>query len=141
MHTPSCTLAQHVEMGVLRGLGLQVSGLKFKCSLEALSSCSRGEASTKDRETFRVFVCSLKLSSLELTMRPLQLALGPCSPSLHIPTSGAPKLSGMFRHCASLAIPHLRSFAAILCVSPVLLGYTNRSVLLSHESQREIALV
>ena len=50
-------------------------------------------------------------------------------------------LSGMLRRSASLAIPHLRSFAAIPCVSLVLLGHTNRSVSWSHESQREIALV
>ena len=47
----------------------------------------------------------------------------------------------MFRRNASLAIPHLKSFAAILSVSLVQLGHTNRSVFLSHESQREIALV
>ena len=50
-------------------------------------------------------------------------------------------LSGMFRRSASLAIPHLESFAAIPSVSPVQLGHTNRNVFLSHESQREIALV
>ena len=50
-------------------------------------------------------------------------------------------LSGMFRRSASLALPHLKSFAAIPSVSPVQLGHTNRSVFLSHESQREIALV
>ena len=50
-------------------------------------------------------------------------------------------LSGMFRRSASLAIPHLKSFAAIPSVSLVQLGHTNRSVFLSHESQREIALV
>ena len=47
----------------------------------------------------------------------------------------------MFRRSASLALPHLKSFAAIPSVSPVQLGHTNRSVFLSHESQREIALV
>ena len=51
------------------------------------------------------------------------------------------RLSGMFRRSASLAIPHLKSFAAIPSVSLVQLGHTNRSVFLSHESQREIALV
>ena len=51
------------------------------------------------------------------------------------------KLSGMFRRSASLAIPHLKSFAAIPSVSLVHLGHTNRSVFLSHESQREIDLV
>ena len=50
-------------------------------------------------------------------------------------------LSGMFRRSASLAIPHRKSFAAIPSLSLVLLGHTNRSVKLSHESQREIALV
>ena len=50
-------------------------------------------------------------------------------------------LSGMFRRSASLAIPHLKSFAAIPSVSLVQLGHTNRNVFLSHESQREIALV
>ena len=50
-------------------------------------------------------------------------------------------LSDMFRRSASLSIPHLKSFAAIPSVSLVLLGHTNRSVFLSHESQREIALV
>ena len=53
---------------------------------------------------------------------------------------GRHDLSGMFRHSASLAIPHRKSFAAIPSVSLVLLGHTNRSVFLSHESQREIAL-
>ena len=47
----------------------------------------------------------------------------------------------MFRRSASLAIPHLKSFAAILSVSLVQLGHTNRNVFLSHESQREIVLV
>ena len=47
----------------------------------------------------------------------------------------------MFRRSASLALPHLKSFAAIPSVSLVQLGHTNRSVFLSHESQREIALV
>ena len=51
-----------------------------------------------------------------------------------------PGRSGMFRHNASLAIPHLKSFAAIPSISRVHLGHTNRSVSLSHESQREIAL-
>ena len=51
------------------------------------------------------------------------------------------RLSGMFRHSASLAIPHLKSFAAIPSVSLVQLGHTNRNVFLSHESQREVALV
>ena len=51
------------------------------------------------------------------------------------------RLSGMFRRSASLAIPHLKSFAAIPSMSLVQLGNTNRSVFLSHESQREIALV
>ena len=46
----------------------------------------------------------------------------------------------MFRRSASLAIPHLKSFAAIPSVSLVLPEHTNRSVFLSHESQREIAL-
>ena len=50
-------------------------------------------------------------------------------------------LSGMFRRSASLAIPHLKSFAATPSVSLVQLGHTNRSVFLSHESQCEIALV
>ena len=49
--------------------------------------------------------------------------------------------SGMFRRNASLAIPHLKSFAAIPSMSLVQLGHTNRNVFLSHESQREIALV
>ena len=40
-----------------------------------------------------------------------------------------------------LAILHLKSFAAIPSVSLVQLGHTNRSVFLSQESQREIALV
>ena len=52
-----------------------------------------------------------------------------------------PRNVGMFRRSASLALPHLKSFAAIPSVSPVQLGHTNRSVFLSHESQREIALV
>ena len=52
-----------------------------------------------------------------------------------------PTLSGMFRRSALLAIPHLKSFAAILSVSLVQLGHTNRSIFLSHESQRQIALV
>ena len=43
------------------------------------------------------------------------------------------KLSGMFRRSASLAIPHLKSFAAIPSVSLALLGHTNRNVFLSHE--------
>ena len=47
----------------------------------------------------------------------------------------------MFRRSAALAIPHLKSFAAIPSVSLVQLGHTNRSVFLSRESQREIALV
>ena len=47
----------------------------------------------------------------------------------------------MFRRSASLAILHLKSFAAIPSVSLVRLGHTNRNVFLSHESQREIALV
>ena len=50
------------------------------------------------------------------------------------------ELSGMFRRSASLALPHLKSFAAIPSVSLVQLGHTNRSVFLSHESQREITL-
>ena len=50
-------------------------------------------------------------------------------------------LSGMFRRSASLAILHRKSFAAIPSVSLALLGHTNRSVKLSHESQRQIALV
>ena len=50
-------------------------------------------------------------------------------------------LSGMLRLGASLAIPHRKSFAAILSVSRVHLGHTNRNVLLSHKLQREIALV
>ena len=37
-------------------------------------------------------------------------------------------LSGMFRRSASLALPHLKSFAAIPSVSLVQLGHTNRSV-------------
>ena len=53
----------------------------------------------------------------------------------------ASKLSGMFRRSASLAILHRKSFAAKLSVSLVLLGHTNRSVKLSHELQRQIALV
>ena len=51
------------------------------------------------------------------------------------------ELSGMFRRSASLAIPHLKSFAAIPSVFLVQFGHTNRNVFLSHESQREIALV
>ena len=50
-------------------------------------------------------------------------------------------LSGMFRRSASLAIPHLKSFATIPSVSLVQLGHKNRNVFLSHESQREIGLV
>ena len=57
------------------------------------------------------------------------------------PKRRAHKLSGMFRRSASLAIPHLKSFAAIPSVSLALLGHTNRNVFLSHESQHEIALV
>ena len=45
----------------------------------------------------------------------------------------------MFRRSASLAIPHRKSFAAILSLSLVLFGHTNRNVKLSHESQHEIA--
>ena len=51
-----------------------------------------------------------------------------------------PFLSGMFRRSASLAIPHLKSFAAIPSVSLILLGHTNRSVSVSHELQGGIAL-
>ena len=51
------------------------------------------------------------------------------------------QLSGMFRHSASLAIPHRKSFAAIPSVSLVLLAHTNRNVSWSHESQREIGVV
>ena len=47
----------------------------------------------------------------------------------------------MVRRSASLAIPHNQSFTAIPSVSLVLFGHTNRNVSLSHESQREIALV
>ena len=47
----------------------------------------------------------------------------------------------MFRRSASLAIPHRRSFTAIPSVSLVLLGHTNRSISVSHESQHEIVLV
>ena len=47
----------------------------------------------------------------------------------------------MFRRSASLAIPHLKSFATIPSVSLVQLVHTNRSVFLSYESQSEIALV
>ena len=50
-------------------------------------------------------------------------------------------LSGMFRRSASLAIPHLKSFAEIPSLSLVQLGHTNRNIFLSHESQREIALI
>ena len=48
------------------------------------------------------------------------------------------QLSGMFRRSASLAIPHHKNFAAIPSLSLValLLGHTNRSVSVSHESQR-----
>ena len=49
--------------------------------------------------------------------------------------------SGMFRRNAWLAIPHLKSFAAIPSVSLAQLGHAKRNVFLSHESQREIALV
>ena len=45
------------------------------------------------------------------------------------------------RRSASLAIPHRKSFAAILSVSKVHLGHTNRNVSLSHEPQREIPLL
>ena len=62
-------------------------------------------------------------------------------PSFADPANSSPQLSGMFRRSASLAIPHLKSFAAIPSVSLVQLGHTNRNVFLSHESQREIALV
>ena len=55
--------------------------------------------------------------------------------------SNRSELSGMFRRSASLAIPHHKSFAAIPSVSLVLLVHTNRNVRLSHESQRETALV
>ena len=51
------------------------------------------------------------------------------------------ELSGMFCRSASIAIPHRKSYAAIPCLSLVLLGRTNCSVSLSHESQREIAIV
>ena len=47
----------------------------------------------------------------------------------------------MFRCSASQAIPHLKSFAAIPSVSLVLLGHTNRNVLVSHELQRGITLI
>ena len=50
-------------------------------------------------------------------------------------------LSGTFRRNTSLAILHLKSFAAMPSVSLVQLGHTNRNVFLSHELQREIALV
>ena len=50
-------------------------------------------------------------------------------------------LSGMFRGSASLAIPRRKSFAAIPSASLVLLGHTNRSVSVSHESQHGTALV
>ena len=55
--------------------------------------------------------------------------------------TNASELSGMFRRSTSLAIPHLKSFAAIPSVSLVQLEHTNRNVFLSHESQREITLV
>ena len=50
-------------------------------------------------------------------------------------------LSGMLRRNTSLAIPHRKSFAAIPSLALVLLGHTNRSFKLSHESQRQIPLV
>ena len=56
-------------------------------------------------------------------------------------SKGRPNLSGMFRRSASLAILHLKSFAAIPSLSLVQLGHTNRNIFLSHESQLEIALV
>ena len=54
---------------------------------------------------------------------------------------GATAYGGIFRHNASLAIPHCKSFAAIPSFTIVLPGHTNRNVSLSHESRHEIALV
>ena len=62
-------------------------------------------------------------------------------PEIATPRVWKPRLSGMFRRSVSLAIPHLKSFAAMPSVSLVQLGHTNRNVFLSHESQSEIALV
>ena len=42
------------------------------------------------------------------------------------------KLSGVFRRCASLAIPHRKSFAAVPFFPLVLVGHTNRSVCRCH---------
>ena len=49
-------------------------------------------------------------------------------------------LSGLCRHCASLAIPHRTRVAAIPSVSQVHLEHTNRSGSVPNESEREIAL-
>ena len=53
------------------------------------------------------------------------------------------QVSGMFRHSASLVIPHRKSFTAIPSdgVSLKHLGHTNRNVSVSHESQRDICLL
>ena len=50
-------------------------------------------------------------------------------------------LSAMFRRSASLTLPHPTSFAAIPSVYRAILGQMNRNFLLSHESERETALV
>ena len=52
-------------------------------------------------------------------------------------------LTGIFRRNASPTIPHRRSFRrdAVNLLTLVLLGHMNRKVKLSHESQREIAIV
>ena len=73
------------------------------------------------------------------------LAQGSPSRTVHYTESTlkacAKGLSGQFRRNASLAIPHHTSFAATPSVSWVHLGHTNRNVSVSHESQREVALV
>ena len=62
---------------------------------------------------------------------------------LALPVTGryTRNLSGQFRRNSSLAIPHHTSFAATPSVSWVHLGHTNHNVSVSHESQREVALV
>ena len=86
-----------------------------------------------------MFLDSLKLCKICISFRSRSDLVLDADHSLDF--LGSQELSGMFRRSASLAIPHLKSFAAIPSVSRVHLGHTNRSVSLSHESQREIALV
>ena len=99
-----------------------------------------GSVTLSWRSGQQIHSCNLR-TPIPLQELPTKKSLGARTSTLKVPLIVPQASSCLIHRSTSLAIPHRKSFVAIPSLSLVLLRHTSGSVKLSHESQREIALL